>query len=163
MSTDLDGDERNARSHILECQVEAPLRQRADLPDLGVQPKDAIAEIRLREALVRRDGVHLQRPTWSSELSRAVQRRLQMAAASQSTNLGVVGGSEAGGGGQRLVPLQVEEVEGFLAGARHPGNGVAVSQGEAQLHVDLRPNTKSEGPRRPWTWRQGTSLEWFLL
>lgn len=59
MSTDLDRDERNARSHILECQVEAPLCQRADLPDLGVKPKDAVAEIRLCEALVRRDGVHL--------------------------------------------------------------------------------------------------------
>lgn len=60
MSTDLDRDERNARSHILECQVEAPLCQRADLPDLGVKPKDAVAEIRLCEALIRRDGVHLQ-------------------------------------------------------------------------------------------------------
>lgn len=61
VSTDLDGDERDARSHVLECQVEAPLCQRADLSDLGVQPKDAVAEICLREALVRRDGVHLQK------------------------------------------------------------------------------------------------------
>lgn len=67
-----------------------------------------------------------------------------MAPASWSTNLGVVGRSEAGGGGQRLVPLQVEEVEGFLAGARHPRNGVAVSQGETQLHVHLRTNTEME-------------------
>lgn len=62
MSTDLDGDKCDTRSHILECQVEAPLCQRADLPDLGVEPKDAVAEVRLREALVRRDRVHLQRP-----------------------------------------------------------------------------------------------------
>lgn len=66
------------------------------------------------------------------------------AAAGSPTNLGVVAGSEASGSGQRLVPLQVEEVEGFLAGARHPGNGVAVSQGETQLHVHLRPNTEME-------------------
>ena len=31
----------------------------------------------------------------------------------------------------------VEEVEGLLAGARHPRDGVAVSQGEAKLHVNL--------------------------
>lgn len=31
----------------------------------------------------------------------------------------------------------VEEVERLLAGARHPRDGVAVTQGEAKLHVDL--------------------------
>lgn len=31
----------------------------------------------------------------------------------------------------------VEEVKRFFAGARHPRNGVAVTQGEAKLHIDL--------------------------
>lgn len=36
-----------------------------------------------------------------------------------------------------VVRLQVEQVEGLLAGAQHQGDGVAVPQGELQLHVDL--------------------------
>lgn len=36
-----------------------------------------------------------------------------------------------------LVRLQVEQVEGLLAGAQHQRDGVAVPQGELQLHVDL--------------------------
>ncbi len=36
-----------------------------------------------------------------------------------------------------LISLMVEEVEGLLAGARHPRDGVAVTQGETKLHVDL--------------------------
>lgn len=36
-----------------------------------------------------------------------------------------------------VVHLQVKQVEGLLAGAQHQRDGVAVPQGELQLHVDL--------------------------
>lgn len=36
-----------------------------------------------------------------------------------------------------IVCLQVEQVEGLLAGAQHQWDGVAVPQGELELHVDL--------------------------
>lgn len=36
-----------------------------------------------------------------------------------------------------VVGLQVEQVEGLLAGAQDQRDGVAVPQGELQLHVDL--------------------------
>lgn len=58
--TDLDGHKGDASSHVLESQVEALKCHRAHLPDLGIEAKNAIAEIRLCEALVRCDGVHLK-------------------------------------------------------------------------------------------------------
>lgn len=36
-----------------------------------------------------------------------------------------------------VICLQVEEVEGLLAGAQDQGDGVAVPQGELELHIDL--------------------------
>lgn len=36
-----------------------------------------------------------------------------------------------------IICLQVQQVEGLLAGAQDQGNGVAVPEGELQLHVDL--------------------------
>lgn len=53
------------------------------------------------------------------------------------TNLGVVSRPKPCGCRERIICLQVKKVEGFLTGARHPRDGVAVSQGEAKLHVDL--------------------------
>lgn len=36
-----------------------------------------------------------------------------------------------------VICLQVQQVEGLLAGAQHEGDGVAVPQGELELHIDL--------------------------
>lgn len=36
-----------------------------------------------------------------------------------------------------VICLQVQQVEGLFAGAQDQGDGVAVPQGELQLHVDL--------------------------
>lgn len=52
-------------------------------------------------------------------------------------NLGIVSRPEASPSRELLFCLQVEQVEGFLTGARHPRDGVTVSQGETQLHIHL--------------------------
>lgn len=54
------------------------------------------------------------------------------------TNLGIVSCPKACPCRERGLGLQVEEIEGFFTGAWHPGNGVAVSQREAQLHMNLK-------------------------
>lgn len=100
-------DQSDAGANVLEGQVEALPGHGSHLPHLGVELQDSIAQIHLGEALVGRDGV----------------------------DLGVLHGPEFYT--VSLVGLVVEEVEGLLARARHPGDGVAVAQGEAQLHVDL--------------------------
>ncbi|TNN79363.1 hypothetical protein EYF80_010387 [Liparis tanakae] len=68
---------------------------------------DAIAEIHLSEAFIGGDGVYL-----------GVLRGLEFDTVT-------------------IVSLMVEEIESLLAGTRHPRDGVAVTQGEAKLHVDL--------------------------
>lgn len=75
--------------------------------DLRVELEDAVSQVHLGEALVCSDGV----------------------------DLGVLGGFELDPVG--LICLIVEKVEGLLAGPRHPGDGVTVSQSEPQLHVHL--------------------------
>ena len=59
------------------------------------------------------------------------------------TNLGVVSRAKPCGCRERIICLQVKKVEGFLTGARHPRDGVAVSQCETQLHIYLCENTEN--------------------
>lgn len=61
------------------------------------------------------------------------------------TDLGIISGAKPRPSRKRLVRLQVEEVEGLLARARHPRNRVTVSQCKSQLHIYL--------------WEMGSSLE----
>lgn len=96
-----------AGTNVLECQIEALPGHGSNLAHLCVELEDAISEIHLSEALISSDGV----------------------------NLGVLGRLEFDA--MSLISLVVEEVEGLLAGARHPRNGVAIPQSEAKLHVNL--------------------------
>lgn len=97
----------NAGTNVLECQIEALPGHWPHLAHLSVKLEDAISKIHLSEALIGSDGV----------------------------NLGILCGLEFYT--VSFISLMVEEVERFLAGARHPRDGVAVTQGEAKLHVDL--------------------------
>ena len=94
-------------AHVLERQVEALLGHGAHLAHLGVELEDAVPEVHLGETLVGGDGVDLGELVLPEVAALVVVR------------------------------LQVEEVEGLLAGAQHQRDGVAVPQGELQLHVDL--------------------------
>lgn len=57
---DLDGNESNASSHVLEGQVEAFLLHWSHLPDFSVEAKDAVSEVCLCETLICCYGVHLK-------------------------------------------------------------------------------------------------------
>ena len=96
-----------AGAHVLERQVEALPGHGTHLAHLGVELEDAVAEVHLGEALVSGDGVDLGELVLPEVAALVVVR------------------------------LQVEEVEGLLAGAQDQRDGVAVPQGELQLHVDL--------------------------
>ena len=57
--TDLDGHQGDAGAHVLEGQVETLPGHGSELPDLRVETQHPVAQVRLSEALVGRDGVHL--------------------------------------------------------------------------------------------------------
>lgn len=62
LEEDADGQEGHAGSQVLEGQVEATAPgQRAKAAHLGVHLHQPPPEVHLREALVRRNGVHLGR------------------------------------------------------------------------------------------------------
>ena len=84
--------------------MEALAVEVADLAHLRVQLHLPLAQVALREALVSGDGVDL--------------------------GVAVLPGHTA----EVPVRLDVEEVEGLLAGARHAGDAVAVAQCELELH-----------------------------
>ncbi|TNN55895.1 hypothetical protein EYF80_033894 [Liparis tanakae] len=118
------GQQRHAGAVVLEGQVEAVLRQRAEAPHFRVDLHQASAEVHLREAFVRRDGVHLE------------VRRLHPEG-------GAFGGDDG-------VGLVVVEVEGLFARAGDFGDGAAVAHRESDLHVDaLRSTPVDEGGEQP--------------
>lgn len=116
--------QRHAGTVVLKGQVEAILGQRAEAPHLRVDLHQASAEVHLREAVIRRDGVHFQIRSLHPE-----------------------GGALGGDHGVRLV---VVEVKGLLARAGHVGDGAAVAHGESDLHVDaLCPAPIDKGGEEP--------------
>lgn len=143
MFTDLDRHKSNASSHVLKSQVEALLCHRSDLPDLRIEAKHAVSKICLCEALIRSYGVHLKANNKHSssplnDSSRAREKSIYPHDFDAKTNLGVVNRPKPCPCRKWLVCLQIEEVEGFLTGAGHPWDRVAVSQSETQLHIYLR-------------------------
>lgn len=60
------------------------------------------------------------------------------------THFGIVCGSKPRCWREGFISLKVKEVKGFLTGTRHPRDGVAVSESEAQLHVHLKKKRTTE-------------------
>lgn len=94
----------HAGTHILESQVKALAVEVADLTHLSVQLHLSLTEVTLREALISSDGVDFGVAVLSCHTPEVPIR------------------------------LDVEEVEGLLAGARHSRDAVAVAQSELELH-----------------------------